>query len=99
MGWHARRNLYESIAASGITSETYWVGDAGSISLQLIGSPSTTTVRGSNADGRSAAIGATEWSTITTVAAGMYSIEPGFRWLQLQRSETTSAWLSVQQPW
>lgn len=94
MGWNARRDLYTSIAASGVTSETYNVeGFHDGFTLQLVGSPSTTTVRGSNDDGRTAAI--TNWSTLTTIiGAGQFNIDPGFRWLQCQRSETTNAILS-----
>lgn len=91
MGWFARRDLYADTAASGVTSETYNVeGFHDGFTVQLIGSPSTTTVRGSNDHGRTAAI--TNWSTLTTViGAGMINVTPGFAWLQLQRSETTSA--------
>ena len=90
MGWNARRDIYSSVAASGITSETYNVeGFQDGFTLQILGSPSTTTVRGSNDDGRTAAI--TNWSTLTTfIGAGLIVIEPGFRWLQCQRSETTN---------
>lgn len=90
MGWNAQRNLYESIAASGITSEVYNVASMKDITLQLTGSPSTTTVQGSNDDGRESA--PTNWSTITgSIGAGIYDIEHGFRWLRCQRSETTAA--------
>jgi hypothetical protein len=46
MGYHYQRDLYTSIAASGITSETALVGDfQDAFTLQVIGSPSTTTHR------------------------------------------------------
>lgn len=90
MGWAIQRDLYGTIAASGITSETYNVqGFHDAFTLQVIGSPSTTTVRGSNDEGYSAAV--TNWSTLTTViGAKMVAVDPGFRWLQCQRSETTN---------
>lgn len=94
MGWSVTRDLYGTIAASGITSETYGIsGFHDGFTLQVVGSPSTTTVRGSNDEGRTAAVAT--WSTLTTViGAGMFNIEPGFRWLQCQRSETTNVVIS-----
>lgn len=90
MGNFASRNLYESKSASDITSETYRVGDfQDNFTLQFIGSPSTTTIRGSNDEGRAETV--TNWSTITCViGAGLAGVTPGFRWLQCQRSETTA---------
>lgn len=91
MGFFARRDLFTTIAASGVTSETYNVADYdGKFTIQLIGSPSTTTIRGSNDDGRASAI--VNWSTLTTViGSGMIEIDQGFNWLQIQRSETSNA--------
>lgn len=94
MGWYARRDLYESIASSlatsGITSESYNVeGFYDPFTLQIVGSTSTTTVQGSNDNGRTAAI--TNWSTLTTVInGGMVAVDPGFAWLRCQRSDGTS---------
>lgn len=92
-------DMYSGLAASIITSNTFWVGDANTLSLQLLGSPSTTSMQGSNADGRSEAISSASWSHITVVGAGIYSITPGFRWTRLIRSETTNAFLELQQQW
>ena len=93
MGWAARRDLYTSIAASGVTSETYNVEGMRNMTLQVVGANSITTIRGSNDDGRSAAI--TNWSTLTCVIGeAMVEIDPGFRWIQLQRSATTNAILA-----
>ena len=93
MGWSVSRDLYTSKAASAVTSEIYNTqGFQDTFTLQIIGSPSTTTVQGSNDDGREAE--PTNWSTITAVGAGIFGIEPGFRWLRCQRSETTNAFIS-----
>lgn len=92
MGWFATRNLYESKAASEITSELYNVEGMRTLTIQLTGSPSTTTVQGSNDNGRDTA--PTNWSTITSVGAGLYDIETGFAWVRCQRSETTKAILA-----
>jgi len=94
MGWSVSRDLYTSIAASGITSETYGVASfQDPFTLQIIGSPSTTTVQGSNDEGRTSV--PTNWSTLTTViGAGMVEVDTGFRWLRCQRSETTNVIIS-----
>lgn len=98
--YNRRRNLYDSIADSEVTSETYYCGDAWTVSLFLRGSPSTTTVQLSNADGATSAIAETSWSNATTVispAPDMLDIQAGFRWIRLQRSETTEAVLHLVQ--
>ena len=93
-----RRDLFAAKASSATQSEIYWVGDAISISLFLRGSPSTTTVQGSNADGRTSAIAEASWSDLTVVTSpepDMLDIEPGFGWLRCIRSETTEATLRL----
>ena len=97
-----RRDIYTSKAASDITSETVWVGDAETLTLFLRGSPSTTSVQMSLADGRSAAIPETSWSDVTQITSpspDLIDIEPGGRWLRTLRSETTEVVVSMQQPW
>ena len=87
-----RRDLYTSKTASEITSEVVWVGDADEITAFLRGSPSTTTLQSSNANGRDESIAETSWSVLTTVISpspDMLNIEPGFRWLRALRSQTT----------
>ena len=93
-----RRDLYSSQAASGVTSEVYWVGDAISISMFLRGSPSTTSIQGSNADGRTGVIAETSWSDLTVIinpSPDMIDIESGFGWLRGLRSETTEMTLQL----
>ena len=95
-----RRDLYTSKLASGFTSETYRVADAEKISLFISGSPSTTTIQGSNADGLSSGITNTtaDWSDLSTVISpspDMIDIEPGFNYLRCIRSETTSVLLQA----
>jgi len=96
-----RRDLYTTKAASTITSETYYVGDARSISIEIIGSPSTTTIQGTNQDGRTVDITntTTDWSDLSVVvgpAPDMIDIEAGFAYLRCLRSETTKVWLNLQ---
>ena len=94
------RDLYGSKttgASSDVTSETYWVGDALSISLQL--ECSALTPQASNDDGRSAAI--VNWSNVTNLGAqadtsSPLAIEPGFRWLRCQGSAVTLCRLALQ---
>ncbi len=89
------RDLYSSKTASEVTSETYWVGDAHAITLQVVGSPSTTTIQGSNDNGRDVAI--TNWQTIDTLTStDIYYVDPGFRWIRALRSETTALKLALQ---
>jgi hypothetical protein len=101
MGFYvARRDLYASKTASDVTSETYWIGDARSISLWLEGSATTSEVQVSNDDGRIAVIAENTWSTLSTVigtGSDMLDIEPGPRWLRVLRSGTSSAVLNLQQ--
>lgn len=94
-----RRDLYASKAASAITSEVFWVGDAEAISVFARGSPSTTTIQGSNAEGRTSAIGETSWSVLSTILSpspDMIDIESGFRWFRALRSETTELVIELQ---
>ncbi len=94
-----RRDIFTD-QGSGLTSEVYWVGDARSVSLMLDGS--TQTVLGTNQEGRSAALSMNtlNWSTLTRMVADktLMDIEPGFRWLCVQRSGSSgSATLELQQ--
>lgn len=91
MGWSISRDLFNSVGASAVTSEVYGIqGFHDGFTLQVVGSPSTTTVQGSNDYGYNAAI--TNWSTLTTLyGATVVNIEPGFNWLRMQRSETSNA--------
>ena len=96
-----RRDLYTSKAASGITSEVFSVADARSISIFISGSPSTTTIQGSNANGVTTDITNTtaDWSNLSTVISpgpDLIDIEPGFYFIRALRSETTSVILETQ---
>ena len=76
--------------SSATTSLPYFVGDFASLSVQM-GSASTVTVWGSNANGFTAAIPEVDWSVVSTVAAaGVQKIETGFRWLRVYRSQSSN---------
>jgi len=92
--------MYESQIASAITSGAYKVAGAESITLFISGSPSTTTIEGSNADGSTTALANTtaDWSALSVVVApapDMIAITPGFGYLRCLRSETTSVILEL----
>ena len=92
-----QRDLYTSKAVSDITSEVHFVGDIKELTVFLRGSPSTTTIQGSNAEGFGTAIASTAWSALTTVISpspDIVNIEPGWRFIRCQRSETTEVVLS-----
>jgi len=96
-----RRDLYSSKTASEITSEVYDVRDAESISFFIRGSPSTTTIQGSNSDARTVDITntLTDWSNLSTVVSpspDMIDIESGFGHVRCLRSETTEVVLQLQ---
>ena len=96
-----RRDLYSSKTASEITSEVHSVKDARSISFFMRGSPSTTTIQGSNADGRTTDItnSLNDWSVLSTIIApspDMIDIESGFAYVRCLRSETTEVILQCQ---
>lgn len=100
MGFYAtRKNLFEN-AGSGLTSAVFWVGDAQHLSLMCDGSVQT--VLGCNQEGRDAALSmdTLNWSTLTRMIAqrALMNIEPGFRWLCVQRSGSSgTAILELQQ--
>ena len=94
-----RKNLFEN-AGSGLTSAVYWVGDARRMSLMCDGSVQT--VIATNQEGRDAALSmdTLNWSTLTRMVAqrALMDIEPGFRWLCVQRSGSSgTAILELQQ--
>lgn len=58
----------------------------------VTGSASTLTVQGSLADGLQAAVPAATWSNLTMLtAAGMYTVDPGSRWIRVVRGSPESA--------
>lgn len=81
---------HDFFPSSVTTSSHYFVGDFASLSME-IGSASTVTVWGSNADGFTTALVAADWSVVSTVAAaGVQKIETGFRWMRVYRSQSTN---------
>ena len=88
---YVREHSFFTAGSSSVTtSAAYFVGDFTSLSLEL-GSASTVTLQGSNADGFTAALAEPDWSTVSTVAAaGLQNVETGFRWLRAVRSESTT---------
>jgi len=89
------RDLYATISSASTQSESYWVGDADTFSMQIIGSPSTTSLQGSNMDGRASSLTEANWSHITVVGQGIYTVSPGVRWIRFLRSETSNAFIAL----
>jgi len=77
------------------TSNSFLVADMQEISLSLQTSGATTTSRysvwGSNEDGFFSTIPENSWSVITAIGGpGVYTCDPGFRWLRVTRSALDS---------
>ena len=88
MGYNTDKVLLGS-GSSG-SSPSIFVGDARLLSLSVqtsTGSASNVTVRLSNADGFAEAIPAASWSAVTVLDAdGIFTIDPGARWLMAERA-------------
>lgn len=83
-------SFYTGLTSSMTTSSAWYTGDFQSLTVQ-IGSASTVTLQGSNADGFTAAITDDTWSNLSViVAAGIQKVETGFRWIRAFRSQSTN---------
>lgn len=71
------------------TGLPHFVGDARLLTLSIessTASASRWTISGSNADGMQAAIPEASWSVLTTLLGrGLYTIDPGARWLRAEQ--------------
>lgn len=78
-------------ADSATTSGDHFIGDARLITLSIqtsTGSASNITVKLSDADGFQAAIPAASYSVATVLPnAGIFTIDPGARWMQVERQD------------
>lgn len=89
-----RVSLWDS--SSDRTSDDVWIGDAEELSLELRGSPSTTTVQISNDDGFTSSVQTySDATTVTDPQPDMIDLDPGPRWFRAIRSETTSGVLHI----
>ena len=72
------------------TGLPHFVGDARLLTLSIqtsTASASRFTISGSNADGLQAAIPDASWSVMTTLLnAGIYTIDPGARWVRAEQA-------------
>lgn len=92
-GFYQRRVvLFDSASASSssFTSASHYVGDYAIMSVEWPdGGNSNLTLEGSNDDGFRSSINT--WSTLSVIAAaGIYTIDPGVRWLRAKRSSADS---------
>ena len=71
------------------TGTAHFVGDARLLTLSIqtsTASASRFTISGSNADGLQASIPDASWSVMTTLLnAGIYTIDPGARWIRAEQ--------------
>lgn len=71
------------------TGSAFFVGDARILTLSVttsVDSASRYTISGSDADGFQAAIPGNGWSVLTTILnAGLYTIDPGSRWIRAEQ--------------
>lgn len=93
-GFGKRKDLFDGSSgqSSTYTGSAQLISDFASMSLSIITvttEASRFTVEGSNDDGYAAAI--TNWSTLTALTAqGLYTIDPGARWMRVLRSSLES---------
>ena len=93
-----RRDVFAA-QGSGVTSETYFTGDAEELTVDIdIDSATTVRIQGSNAQGFRDTIAEDDWSTLTTAvslaANTILNIEPGFRWTRILRETASTASLA-----
>lgn len=102
---HTRPQVILTSSSSG-TGTPYFVGDARLLTLSIqtsTGSASRFTMSLSNADGFQAAIPEASWSVATVLLnAGIYTIDPGARWLRAEQpnfalSATSAVTLTLNQ--
>jgi hypothetical protein len=85
---HTRDEIILTSSSSG-TGLATWVGDARLITLSIrssTASASRYTISGSNDNGFQAAIAEGSWSNMTTIVSqGIYTIDPGVRWIRAEQ--------------
>ncbi len=93
-GFGKRKDLFDGSSGQSSTYTGNWqlISDYASMSLSIITQDtgaSRFTIDGSNDDGYAAAI--TQYSTLTALTApGLYTIDPGARWMRVRRSSLES---------
>ena len=92
MNYSHRYELFDGLSntSSDYTSNAIFWGDYEQGSVQWAdGGNSTLTVEASNEDGFNTSL--TTWSALTGItAAGMYTIDPGPRWIRARRNSADS---------
>ena len=93
-GFSQRWQPLDSTNSSTYTSPAYSVIEyaSQSVSIQTLNAvTSLFTIQATNADGFGSAIAEGNWSNITTITAqGFYTLDPGARWLRVQRHSQES---------
>lgn len=100
-GYERHHVVFNSANSSTYTSNPVLTADAATLSLSwttVSGTASRLTVQGSNDQGFTGAI--TNWSTITALTAqGFYTVDPGARWMRIQRHSEESQATTQLQTW
>lgn len=87
---YSRHYTLLGASSSTLSSAPVYIGDARFLAVSVVsstGSASNVTLRGSLAQGFQSAIPDQTWSVLTVLPnAGVYTIEPGVRWLLAERA-------------
>lgn len=103
---YSYRNVMLGAGDSGATSNPCFIGDLWQLTLSIQTSTTSTsrfTVNATNADGFQSALNTASasgnsghWSVLTTItSAGVFTIDPGVRWIQVTRPDFTISAASV----
>lgn len=88
---YSRQYTLLGASSSTLSSAPTFIGDARFLAVSVVTSTtsaSNVTLRGSIADGLQSAIPNNTWSVLTVLPnAGLFTIEPGVRWLLAERAD------------
>lgn len=88
-----------AITSSATTSNAFLVADFAQMALSVLTVTtfaSLITVQACNADGLKSAIPDGMWSTITTLTSpGVFTVDPGFKWLRVASASSATVILSA----
>jgi len=101
MGYERNWVALSSTATSTYTSVTYLLADAATIAVSVVTTAavsSIVSIDGTNDDGWTKAV--TNWSNLTALTGpGMYTLDPGVRWIRIRKASLDSATSVALQMW
>ena len=102
-GYQTRNVIHDSTISSTYTSNPILIVDYASMSLSYVtnvASASTLTVWQSDDDGLTVALSEPSWSVVTSLTGkGLYTIDPGARWLRTTCPSLDSTTTIILQGW